>query len=216
MDTPIHYLDLLIILASIFPSGFSFSMSTVFGKYELRRMGVGWLLALLAPFLTILMVVLYLRPELLSFNTPEKGFYVAAILCAPICILVEYYLSALSAHLAERRWRRGVTLHPVWRSRLSVSFVTTLTAVAAAEELVYRQVWFRVLSDTFDAPTTFTLVLSSLFYGVNHLFYGLRTVSIKVVMGLVYGGLYLASNNSVSDDTPYGRRDNGSIVKAEL
>jgi len=72
-----------------------------------------------------------------------------------------------------------------------------LALIAVGEEIIYRQVWFTILTGSFHFPVIVIILITSLFYGLNHFHMGINTVLAKFISGCVYGGLYVLSGYSI-------------------
>jgi len=197
MNTPTLYLDLVILLASVFPSGFSSSLSSVFRKKKEEIIDGTALSFNFLPFLILLPVIFILKKNLFFFNFPPAVFYFIALVFVPVCLLLEYILNVIYIYFTTGKIYKGITLHSAWKTKPSITYLLLLTLIAGGEELIYRQVWFAILAGTFHLPVIVIILITSLFYGLNHLYFGLNSVLAKFISGCVYGGLYVLSGYSI-------------------
>lgn len=196
MNTPTLYLNIVILIASVFPSGFSSSLSAVSRKKK-ESIDVTALFFNLLPFLILLPAIFILKKEIFFFHFPTAFFYLIALVFVPVCLLLEYILNLLTIYFSTGKLYKGITLHSAWKPQLSTVYLSLLTLIAVGEELIYRQVWFALLAGTFHLPAIVIILVTSLFYGLNHLYFGLNSVLAKFISGCVYGGLYVISGYSI-------------------
>lgn len=95
---------------------------------------------------------------------------------------------------ARRRRVARVALH----ERASVHFgaMASVCLVAVAEELVFRRLGIELLAGL-DRPLWTVVALTSIVYGLNHLYFGWPTVAQKTLTGAAYAGLYIAGGHSL-------------------
>jgi membrane protease YdiL (CAAX protease family) len=195
MNTPILYLDLLILSSAVFPAGFSNSLFTSW-KGIPQRVSTDFLLLLALPYPVIVLAVWTLRPDLLVWRGPTVPLIALAVLLGPVALLIEYYIHVFASYRKNRRLTRGPRLQQFWRNGFSVYDHFLLAVIAIGEEVVYRGVWFSiVLSWGFSAPTA--VVAGSVAYGINHFAFGRTAIISKTVTGVLYGALYVLGGRSI-------------------
>lgn len=197
MNTPTLYLDLVILLASVFPSGFSASLSSVFRKKREEKIDTIFLVFLLLPFLILAAVIFILKKNLFFINFPPGIFYVIALVSIPLCFFLEYITGVIYIYFTTGKVYQGITLHSAWKTGISIPYLLLLALIALGEELIYRQAWFAILAGSFHLPVIVIILITSLFYGLNHFHMGINTVLAKFITGCVYGGLYALSGYSI-------------------
>ena len=195
MNTPTHYLDIIILASAAYPSGFSNSLYTSW-RGAPRETSTGFLSILALPYTAIVLAVWFVRPEMLSWRGTTAPFVLAAMLLVPLALLIEYAIHALASYRAHGRFPRGIKLQSFWRRRLSLTDYLLIAAVAVGEEIIYRGIWVTVLL-SFGLPAPVALGVSSLAYGVNHLAFGSTPVISKTVTGMLYCTLYLLGGQSI-------------------
>jgi membrane protease YdiL (CAAX protease family) len=195
MNTPTLYLDLIILAAAAYPSGFSNSLFTSW-RGEPREASTRFLRLLALPYPVIVLAVWAVRPEMLSWRATTAPLIAAAVLLAPLALLIEYGIHALALYRASGSFPRGLALQGFWRRRFSPIDHLLIGTVAIGEEILYRGIWFSVLL-SFGLPTLAALLLSSLAYGLNHLSFGSRSVMSKTVTGMLYCALYIVGGQSL-------------------
>lgn len=198
MNTLTPSLNLIILIATIAPTSFTYSLASVFrNRNEQTSADNSSLLFLLTTLAMTICSIAILRPDIFVIHTITQSFLIISIIGAVLCIFIEYSLNAGLLYLSTGRVPKQITLHQYWKGfPLGLLFLTLLIAVG--EEMLYRLVWFEILINQFKAPLVITLFLSSLCYGLNHLFFGYVNVLSKFVCGLVYGALYVAGGYSIA------------------
>jgi membrane protease YdiL (CAAX protease family) len=197
MSTPTPYLDGMILMAASNPAGFSYSLFTAGRRGTAPGGSTAFLAVLVLPFAVVLAAVGMLRPELLAFREASPLFLFAAVLLAPLALLLEYLPGALRSFRNGGRLLAPVSVDPFWGRKFTAADHALLVLVAVGEELFYRGLWLGALQHTFGLPLPVALLLSSVAYGVNHLGFGARVVLLKTMSGLLYGGIYLAGGESL-------------------
>lgn len=188
-------LDCVILAAAVHPSGFSYSLySAVWGRP--RQVSARLLAMLLLPFLAVVPTVGALRPSLLALNGAAWPMFAAAVLLVPVAIAMEYVIHAIPLVRATGRWPTRIGLSGPWGGRRTALDHLLLAGVAVGEEIFFRAIWLGTLV-ALGVAAPLALVLSSLAYGLNHLFAGTTSVVSKSATGLLYGLLYLAGGQSV-------------------
>lgn len=200
IHTPTLYLDLLILLAAIYPARFGATLGVLVASWRLGRRGrpggapesaVAMLPWLVLPLALIVLATQMVRPELLQLagELPPIGLMIA-LAAVPLALFVEYLVTAAATYRPGMPFFRGMDLQAIWQGKLRVLDHVFLVLIAVGEELVYRQIWIGSLVRSFGVPPFVALVLSSLGYGLNHLYFGPLSVASKTLMGLIYGGLF--------------------------
>ncbi len=67
--------------------------------------------------------------------------------------------------------------------------------VVMAEEFLWRGFLLHALQTSFAVPATWAVVISSLCFGINHYYFGLRNVLQKTISGACWAGLLLATGS---------------------
>ncbi len=199
MNFPTPFLDLLILSASINPSGFSFSIRSIFSKKKDETINIVSLLYLGFPFLILISIIPLLKENLYFFNLPPGVFYGFAVLLVPVCIFLEYYINIFYFYFTSGRKQeyKGIALHSGWRANQTIMSLLLISFIAIGEEFIFRQCWFYILGKTFSLPVAVIVVITSACYGLNHFHYGLNTVLAKFGSGSIYGILYVVGGYSL-------------------
>ncbi len=155
------------------------------------------MLMLLLPIIVICLVVWILIPELLYFNIPSPGLITLALLVVPLALMIEIAVPTVTRYLQTGNFPKQLKLQQFWQKKFNPGYYFLLFAIAVAEEFLYRQICFGIFEHYFNFPLWSVLVITSLMYGLNHLFFGLSAVFTKTLMGLIYGSLYIFGDHSI-------------------
>lgn len=157
-----------------------------------------WLLAQGTGFLVVVALVYAAAPSLFAFATAPAPLYAVALAAAVLATALEFG-TAYAVVLARRRTlvRPRLTVPHLWRSVGPREYGIAVLAVVT-EELIFRELWFGLLTDVFPLPVAAVVVLSAAAYGLNHVYFGGVETLQKTASGLVYGGLFVASGYAVT------------------
>lgn len=194
MSTPIPYLECLMLAATAYPAGFSYSLFMA-RRGTARTVSTPFLLYLAFPFVVVSLAVVAARPELFTLKWTTPLLLALAALFAPVALVVEYLIHAFATYRRGGKLLRGATMQGFWQGRLSLVDGVLLAIVVVGEEFFFRGIWLGTLQHSAGLPAA--LVLSAAAYGFNHLAYGPLSVVSKTVSGLIYGGLYLLGGESL-------------------
>lgn len=195
MSTHTLYLDFVILASAAYPSGLSYSLFTAFRGHP-ARITTGLLATLLLPFATVVPIVWLLRPDWLGSRRPEPVMLGAAVLLVPVALLIESLVHAVAAWRATGSFPQRIELHQLWRYRLSMVDHVLLVLIAIGEEVFFRLIWLGGMIAA-GVPAPAALTVSSIAYGLNHLFAGGASAVAKSATGALYGALYLLGGESI-------------------
>jgi membrane protease YdiL (CAAX protease family) len=196
MSTPTLYLECLILAATAYPAGFSYSL------FAARRGAAGgvstpFLLFLALPFVVVALAVAAARPDLLALRGASPSLLLLAALLAPVALAVEYLIHGIATYETGGKFLRAVTMQRFWQGALSPVDCMLLGVVVVGEEFFFRAVWLGTLHGLDGFPAALALLFSSVVYGLNHLAYGRVSVAAKTSSGFIYGGIYLLGGESL-------------------
>ena len=205
MNTPTPHLDTaLLVIASAYPAGFCANMAALIRPARDGRRGdslSGDLAGFLAGYAAIVLVVALARPQqVLAFDLPASWLL---FLLAPVvgiaCILSEYLLGILIFLARTRKLVTRVAVHGSYSgvSRIGVQDVLYIVALVIGEELVLRQLLYRLLADDLAMTPWVAIATCTIAYGVNHVNFGLTSVVSKLASGLLYVLLFVFSGLSI-------------------
>jgi membrane protease YdiL (CAAX protease family) len=195
MNTPIPYLDVVVLASTAYPSGLVYSLLNAW-KGAPRQISTGLLAILVLPYVALAPVVWFIQPKLLLVHVTSVWMFAVAILLVPVALMIEYAIHALPAYRATGQFFRGIVIQSPWPGKLSLPDHLLLASIAVGEEVFFRMIWLGALL-ALGFPAPLAIVISSLAYGLNHLMFGGMSVASKTVTGCIYGSLYLLGGQSI-------------------
>ncbi|QSB12701.1 CPBP family intramembrane metalloprotease [Natronosporangium hydrolyticum] len=195
-------LSLLVLLCAAFPAQlFRVGLAMTLGPAP----GAGKILAQLrrlwlpGAFLLVAGLVWYVAPASGVLAAPVAWWWCAVAVAVGLAAPgVEVGVGAATA-LARGRRPVRVRLHERWQRGGAAGglAVTTALLVAVAEEVIFRGVGLYLLRHELAMPAVLAVAVAALVYALNHLYFGWLTVGQKLVTGVLFGWLFLASGGSV-------------------
>ncbi len=85
----------------------------------------------------------------------------------------------------------------VYRENFSLLSILFIFAAASFEEIIFRQVILKLFVDQIGLHFLLAALFSSLFYALNHIYFGVNAVWQKLLTGLVYSLLFAASGYNI-------------------
>lgn len=141
-----------------------------------------WLLVVYAPFLLGLAWYLWSNPSL-DIGWIGRPFTFALYL--PIVLALGFLLATVEFQIIQAE-----ALIPLWEPQeVLILAVIMFGLVSLTEELIFRGILQRVITDRFGAPSG--VAIASLLYGVVHSVYGsLPEIGFAIAVGLILGSIY--------------------------
>ncbi|QSZ27196.1 CPBP family intramembrane metalloprotease [Aceticella autotrophica] len=134
---------------------------------------------------------------MIKITLPKSYYwYIIAIIVAPMLIFLEYMTGYICIILSGNT-PRGISVNKYWQ-RQNIIITIFIILIALFEELIFRKIWFDILSSSFGFSILATILLTSLIYGLNHLYFGIYTVLQKIISGALLGTLFCLSGGSVA------------------
>jgi len=81
-----------------------------------------------------------------------------------------------------------------WRGK-RITLIALTVIIAFQEELIFRGLWFEILLNTWKVPIIITLLISSIFFAINHIAFGIEIFMEKIIAAIVFGFIYIISGN---------------------
>lgn len=195
MNTPILYHNFLVLLATIYPVSLPQIATNFIPRNVARHSNTiylagsvlvsAFLLAVSSSLVTIGQINLDIEPLWL----------IIAVGISPLLIGLEFLVGAGALKLSGVRIG-GWAVNSNWVKISGLGFALTLV-LAILEELLFRQLWSVVLVNNLGLAVWGYILISSLAYGFNHLYYGLTTFLQKVVTGVVLALLFWYSGGAI-------------------
>lgn len=191
MNTHILCLNIFILLLTINPISIGqlvrvsfMGMGVMMDEEQMNKtMGI--------VFLILTSLVFVFIPLNGVLNIPQnKMWFLVAVLLAPVTIFLEIMIAKIFIKNHNDRKIEFVGLGATSKiSNLCILLVGLL------EEVIYRYVWFGVLQGLFGVNIILVIVITSLFYALNHISISNMVFVQKFMAGSIYGLLYLLSGS---------------------
>lgn len=144
--------------------------------------------------LVISLFICTLDRSILEFKLPkDKIWYLIALVAVPITISIEILIGIIFVKLKGKKvkkisfWAKGEIANN--------KFIFITIVVGLLEEIIFRKTWFSILLGGFSINIYVVLAITSIAYGLNHLFMGRIIIVQKIVAGIIYGSLYILSGS---------------------
>ncbi len=194
----IHILchSLLVLLATVYPVSIPQIALNFTRGYPRKNQQVSYLMncVIVSSVLFLLSWLLIpMRGKIVI--TPEIIWYLIAIVSAPALIAIELAVGGIMLRLSKIKVK-GISINANW-SRISAVGCILTVLLAIIEELIYRQLWSTVIIDNLNWGTGVFVFISSVVYGLNHLYYGFTTFLQKTISGIIFAVLFLLSGGCI-------------------
>lgn len=153
-------------------------------------------LMLLATVYTFLVVAIYVVEQDVYYILFPKAYYwyVIAIIAAPLIIMLEagmgYFLFMIQGMKLTK-----IKMISMGDSKFTTGISTFIVGIM--EEVIYRQIWFLIGLQVLGMNVVVVLLLTSFFYGLNHITLGPYVFIQKLLSGVLYGLLFIFSGYTV-------------------
>ncbi|WDV46633.1 CPBP family intramembrane metalloprotease [Clostridiaceae bacterium M8S5] len=189
MNIRIQCLNIFILLLAINPISIGQLIRVSISRNQVNTDKINYIM--LFVYVLITSLVALVSRELLSLRLPiSNRWFVVAILLVPIVILVEI-LTVTIIHLIRGNVKIKLEFNGLGASAISSKISVVLIGVL--EEIMYRQVWLAILIGVFNIHIALAIILSSLFYALNHISISRYVFIQKIIAGSIYSALYIAS-----------------------
>ncbi len=195
MSTPILYHNLLVLLATVYPVSLPQIATNFIPRQAAKHSNTIYLASsvfVCTLLLTVSSVLVPLGAINLSIDLP---WLLIALALAPLLIGMELVVGAVVMKLSGLGIK-GWGVNANWVKVSGVAFAFTL-ALAVLEELLFRQLWSVILVTNIGLPFWGFVLISSVAYGFNHLYYGLTTFLQKVATGVILAMLFWYSGGII-------------------
>lgn len=184
-----------------------------FSNIVARRGGWFYLLFLTIPFFAVLVQSLKegslegvgIRAPVV-FGLPEGAALVVGWIAALIVgtllfyheLTVSIFIRRQLSRNALKRWQTLVDGASPSLPRHVVGFAEYMGLsflICLAEEFLWRGFLISFLKSEFGFTSPTAILLASLLFGLNHVYHGFRNISLKVVDGIVWGIVFVATSS---------------------
>lgn len=195
MSTPILYHNLLVLLATIYPVSLPQIATNFIPRQAVKHSNTIYLAGSVFVCTMLLAVSSSLVPMGKLNTSFELPWLIVAVVLAPLLIGLELLIGAVVMKffgVAIIGW--GVSTN--WVKVSGIVFALTLV-LAILEELLFRQLWGVILVGNLGLPIWGYVLISSVVYGFNHLYYGLTTFVQKIATGVILALLFWYSGGAI-------------------
>lgn len=123
-------------------------------------------------------------------------WYPLAIIVGAFNISIEYFEAALPVYLKQKKFP-NLSPTSVYKEPFSLTGLLSIFFAATLEELVFRQFMISGIFIELGLPIVLMILLSSLFYAINHVYYGTFVVLQKFTSGLVFSIVFVMSGYNI-------------------
>jgi hypothetical protein len=194
----------MLVIVSLYPVGFCANVTALIKSqrgFEQSQSLSGDLVGFVIGYAIILVVVAFVRPhQVLVFNIPKfRPLFLLAPLVGIACIFAEYLVGLLLLFMRKRQLVTRIAVHRSYSafSRIDVRDVMSILALVIGEELVLRQLLYNLLATELGMAMWIVILLSTMAYALNHLYFGAASVISKLPSGLLYVLLFYFSGLSI-------------------
>ncbi|WP_024833888.1 CPBP family intramembrane glutamic endopeptidase [Ruminiclostridium josui] len=194
----IHILchSLLVLLATVYPVSIPQIALNFTRGYPRKNQQILYLMNCVIVSSALLLLSLILIPmhgKIVIMS--EFIWYIMAIISAPVLIAIELAVGGIMLRLLKIKVK-GISINANW-SRISVFGCILTVLLAIIEELIYRQLWSTVIIDNLNWGIGAFVFISSVVYGLNHLYYGFTTFLQKTISGIIFAVIFLLSGGCI-------------------
>ncbi len=196
MNIHIHYHSILVLLATVYPVSVPQIMLSFFKRYNSKSQNVIYLMNCVIISALLLLFSFILMPVSHNIVTASKTtWYIIGIATAPLLIAVEFIVGGVMLKASKIKIK-GISVNSNWTKISGIgAFLTILYAIT--EEFIFRHLWSVVILDNLGWDIIVFIILSSVVYGFNHLYYGFTTFLQKTVSGIFLAVIFLLSGRNI-------------------
>lgn len=196
MITHTHYLNVIVILATSYPVVIPQILLPFSKQYDQKGINNRYIVgcALSCFFLLSMVYVIIPINPIINWTNNIVWFMIPLIL-APMMIAMEYIINAVILKISNVKIT-GISVNNNWKN-MSISAILATLFIAVFEELIFRSLWSEILIVNLGFSIFVYVILNSLFYGINHLYFGIITFIQKMITGIVFSGLYILSGGQI-------------------
>ena len=161
----------------------------------------GNLVGFVIGYAIVLTVVAFVRPQqVLALTMPA---FLPLVLLAPFvgiaCVFLEYLVGILVLFLRTKQLVTRMVVHSMYSgaTRIVITDIMSIMALVIGEEFVLRQLLYNLLTTDFVMALWIVILLCTVAYAVNHLYFGAASVIAKLPSGLLYILLFYFSGLSI-------------------
>lgn len=194
MNTHTLCLNSLLLFMTLYPVSICQMIQVGLSSKHMHLSESVYMILMVIVYAVLVLGVLVIRPELYHMSLPDNSYwYVIGILSGPVIIVIEIVLGYFMLRIEGHKVSSMTTM----KLGGSIASKFAIIGVGALEELVYRQVWFGILYTNFGITIRWVVLLSALFYAINHMTLGYKVFLQKFISGILFSLLYVYSGFAI-------------------
>ncbi|SES77477.1 CPBP family glutamic-type intramembrane protease [[Clostridium] polysaccharolyticum] len=196
MSIHILCLNVLLLTATCYPTAIPQIMLPYLARYAGKRGNAIYLCMCNILYVILCVISLMVLPKRLPVLLPASAlWYLAAVITGAVVIYLEYLIGK-GIMMLQGKKVKGFAVNSSWQN--ASAFVTGSTIVLAVlEEWNFRLVWNETLVEQIGLPVCIFVLLSGVFYAMNHLYFGIETFLQKLITGFILALLYVFSGEVI-------------------
>ncbi len=143
----------------------------------------------------IIFIAIATLGDIQIYNKIPIKFNLLLFLSIPLALMT-FFMEILPSVLKSKI--KGETIEievtKAWRGK-RITLIALTVIIAFQEELIFRGLWFEILLNTWKVPIIITLLISSIFFAINHIAFGIEIFMEKIIAAIVFGFIYIISGN---------------------
>jgi membrane protease YdiL (CAAX protease family) len=196
MNFHTHYLEIIILACMLcFPSAFIFFGNSI----KINKISVAGKNALMTCIIySILSGIVYGLGYLKNVHAKVSWLLIVGCLSGIMVVFGELLMAQIKVKKKSGKFTRNIKPPSSYVEKFSVFNLLLIILAAGLEELVFRQIFIRELFYQFENyGIILGLGISTLFYALNHIYFGRFSIVQKIVSGLVFGLLFIISSFNI-------------------
>jgi|GEM_PF-4915990 len=187
------FLNFLIIISTSLSVIFIQSIYVITGKQEeIDSIAISkWIIL----YNFIIFIAIATLGDVQIYNKIPVKFNLLLFLSIPLA-LITFFMEIAPSILKSKI--KGETIEievtKAWRGK-TITLISLTVIIAFQEELIFRGLWFEILLNTWKVPIIITLLISSIFFAINHIAFGIEIFMEKIIAAIVFGFIYIISGN---------------------
>lgn len=187
------FLSFLIIISTSLSVIFIQSIYVITGKQEeIDSIAISkWIIL----YNFIIFIAIATLGDVQIYNKIPIKFNLLLFLSIPLA-LITFFMEIVPSILKSKI--KGETIEievtKAWRGK-TITLISLTVIIAFQEELIFRGLWFEILLNTWKVPIIITLLISSIFFAINHIAFGIEIFMEKIIAAIVFGFIYIISGN---------------------
>lgn len=187
------FLSFLIIVSTSLSVIFIQSIYVITGKQEeIDSIAISkWIIL----YNFIIFIAIATLGDIQIYNNIPIKFNLLLFLSIPLA-LITFFMEILPSVLKSKIKGETIDIEvsKAWRGK-RITLIALTVIIAFQEELIFRGLWFEILLNIWKVPVIITVLISSIFFAINHIALGIEIFIEKIIAAIVFGFIYIISGN---------------------